>query len=182
LAPTFPNLGAVDSMIQPDKMFHITVAPSHPVKIPSLMKVINVTRTYKTSSNKAEKLSLCFVVPADLYESYTHVQPYVKESGDEYKINTADFLICTQIVDQYVRCVELYATGAGASARSALSPSKVGQKRQASPSLIARTPVKSKPSSEDVEMTTKVSSAALETSERAITRRTSTRKPTATKK
>jgi hypothetical protein len=112
IKPRNINLGAIDSLCQPDLLFQITVAKSHPIKAKSLMNAVQQLRKYREASEadrqKAEfKINLSFIVPTDVYSSYTQEQKYVTMEGEDFKVNSAERNWLAAHINQYAVKVSL---------------------------------------------------------------------------
>ena len=95
IVPKASNLESVDSMMKPDRLFQMTVSPSHPCKQAGLHKAIvaissgaqgSPTKKQKGSGSKAIPASpptcLYFVVPDDQYKGF-QAQKYTDAKGRE---------------------------------------------------------------------------------------------------
>ena len=70
------NIGAVDLIVTPDKLFQMTISLKHFIKQNVLVKTMENMR-YKNG----EKIWLFFVVPDDIYDEYKY-QKFITPSNN----------------------------------------------------------------------------------------------------
>lgn len=94
--PESKNFPTIDSIIAPDKLFQMTIAKCHPIKMNGLKKLRN-------KLGGENEISFYFVIPTHLYEKYS-VQPF-HNSKDELAQRIPDWI--NDHLQQYVLKIDL---------------------------------------------------------------------------
>jgi hypothetical protein len=74
IKPTIRNFGAADLIFTPDLIFQITVSQNHPIKHSELVNIVQNMPAYRKDQDA--KISLCFIVPDDIYDTFSY-QKYI---------------------------------------------------------------------------------------------------------
>ena len=109
ILPTSTNFGAADLFYTPDMIFQVTVSEYHPIKQAELVKIVENMPAYK-KNNKAV-IRLVFVVPDDIYNTYTYQDIVTKDEKSKSfrKVKKMNAKLIT--VQQWVLKIEMAKMG-----------------------------------------------------------------------